>query len=329
MADIDRRTALKAGAAAAFLTAFGSWLSEPPRAAAAASAPDRTVFGEWSAPFDLGGVAIHATLCHTDDIFIFQYVEGQAGVDHTSWVGTYNWRNQTKAEAPLPYHRDVFCVGNNVLADGRVFLAGGHDHNTGKKQDPVGVAETDTWAPDTRTWKPGPLMAQKRWYPTTVGLANRRTLIFGGHDIPGKPSNTVEEFDPATETMRQLPSTANKGVGLYPRMFLGPNGKVYKVGPSRTTAAFDPATNTWANVANMLFGSRTRGSAILLPGATRALHVGGALSGSSAPTGTAETLDLSAAAPTWQYTGSLTYPRILAQTIILPDGAVLLLGGGA
>lgn len=31
--------------------------------------------GRWSAPFPLGGMAIHATLLHTDDVLIFQYVE--------------------------------------------------------------------------------------------------------------------------------------------------------------------------------------------------------------------------------------------------------------
>ena len=57
------------------------------------AAVDPATAGQWSAPFDMGGVAIHATLLNNDDILIFQYVEGQAGVDHTSWVGTWNWRS--------------------------------------------------------------------------------------------------------------------------------------------------------------------------------------------------------------------------------------------
>lgn len=327
MTEFDRRTALKAGAATAFLTAFGSWFAAPPRAHALAVDPATS--GQWSAPLDLGGIAIHATLTHTDDILIFQYVEGQAGVDHTSWVGTYNWITGATLEAPLPYHRDIFCVGNNLLPDGRVFLAGGHDHNTGKKQDPVGVAETDTWTPSTRSWTQGPVMAQKRWYPTTIGLANGRTLIFGGHERPGVPSNTVEEFDPLTMTLRQHPVSANKGVGLYPRVVLAPSGKVFKVGAGRSTTVFDPVTSTWAAAGRMLFGARNRGNAVVLPGGTRVLAVGGQVSSSAAPTGTAEILDLAAARPAWTYTGSLKYPRILAQTINLPDGSVLILGGGA
>jgi hypothetical protein len=59
---------------------------------------------------------------------------------------------------------------------------------------------------------------------------------------------------------------------------------------------------------------------ILLPGATRVLPVGGQLSGSAAPTATAEILDTSAATPQWRYTGSLNIPRCLADTVNPPTG---------
>lgn len=290
---------------------------------------DPSLVGEWSAPFSMGGIAIHATLTQTGDVLFFQYVEGQAGVDHTSYVGTWNYRTGATVQAPFTYHRDVFCAGNNVLPDGRVFVAGGHDHNTGKKQDGVGVAETDTYDPVTRTWSPGPLLSQKRWYPTNVGLPSGRTLVFGGQAQAGAASNTVDQYDPATNTMSQLPSTATKPVGTYPRMHLMPNGKVLKTGPQRMSAYFNPATSSWSNVASMLYGPRSRGDSILLPGGNRVLVVGGQSSSSAPPTGTAEILDTSAAVPKWRYTGSLNYPRLHANTVNLPDGQVLIVGGGA
>lgn len=289
---------------------------------------DPALVGEWSAPFDMGGIAIHATLTHTGEVLLFQYVEGKATVDHTSYVGTWNYRTGATAEAPLTYHRDVFCAGNNVLPDGRIFIAGGHDHNTGKKQDGVGVAETDTYDPTTRTWNPGPLLSEKRWYPTNVGLPSGKTLIFGGQAQAGASSHTVDEYNPASNTMTQLPSTATKPLGNYPRMHLMQTGKVLKTGPHRKSTYFDPATNSWSNVASMLYGARTRGSSVLLPGASRVLVVGGQSSTSPA-TGTAEILDTSAATPKWRYTGSLNYPRLHANTVNLPDGQVLIVGGGA
>jgi hypothetical protein len=59
------------------------------------------------------------------------------------------------------------------------------------------------------------------------------------------------------------------------------------------------------------------------------LTVGGRSSESAPPTGTAEILDYSATTPAWRFTGSLNHPRLLANAVTLPDGQVLLIGGGA
>jgi Domain of unknown function (DUF1929)/Galactose oxidase, central domain len=280
--------------------------------------------GAWSAPFDMGGVAIHATLMHNDEVLFFQYVEGQAGADRTSYVATWNWKTGVLREAPFSAPRDVFCAGHNVLPDGRVFVAGGHDPNTGKKQDAIGVVECDIYDPIARTWTRTAPLGQKRWYPTNVGLPNGKVLVFGGTASPGASSTTIDEYDYLTNTMRRLPTTANKSVGQYPRLFLMANGKILMGGPAATSATFDPATNRWANVANMISGKRSHGAVALLAGSQQLLTAGG-----GAPTRTAEVLDLSQASPRWRSTGSLIYARMLANNVVLPDGQVLILGGGA
>jgi hypothetical protein len=322
---VDRRTVLKAGMAAVLASPLAGYLATPARAAAA----DPAVVGSWAAPFNMGGVAIHATLTRVDDVLFYQYVEGSPTVDHTSYVATWNYRTGATAEAGLPYDRDVFCASQGVLPDGRVFIAGGHDHTTGNKQDAVGVTNTDIYNPANRTWTATAPLTQKRWYPTVVGLPNGRALVFGGQAAAGVPANTVEEYDPVTNTMRTLPPTATKPVGLYPRMHMLPNGKVIKAGPEKMSAYFNPATSAWSNVANMLYGNRGRGCTALLPGATRVLAVGGRKSATAPATGTAELLDTSVATPAWRSTGSLTYPRLVANLVTLPDGQVLIVGGGA
>lgn len=316
---VARRTLLGAAALAPFAVQAGLL----PRAAAAG---DPQQVGEWTAPFPMGGIAIHATLLRNDDVLVFQYVEGQAGVDHTSWVGTWNWRTGATRDAPFGYHRDIFCSSHNVLADGRLFVAGGHDHDTGKKQDPFGASETDIYDPVARTWTPAPSMAEVRWYPTSVGLPDGRTLIFGGQAGPQVPSNTVEEYDANTGAMRTLPGSATLRLGLYPRMHLMANGKILRSGPQRKALYFDPATNTWTPVSSMLYGGRPRGTVALLPGAQKMLTVGGGSSG--APTATAEILDTTMATPKWRWTAPLAHARLLANSVVLPDGQVLVVGGG-
>src|SRR3712207_4513306 len=175
MTELDRRTVLRLGGLAAMGVVTGGVLV----GRSASAALNTTEVGSWSAPFNLGGVAIHAALAPTDDdVLFFQCVEGQAGVDTTSYVGTWNARTKVVGTAPLPYARDVFCSGHAVLPDGRVFIAGGHDYTRTGKQDGYGVAQTDTWSPATRAWRRMPSMVQKRWYPTLVALSSGRILIF-------------------------------------------------------------------------------------------------------------------------------------------------------
>jgi Domain of unknown function (DUF1929)/Glyoxal oxidase N-terminus len=317
---LSRRTLLSAAASAPFAVQIQAMSS-------AHAVGDPAQVGQWTSPFPMGGVAIHATLLRNDDVLIFQYVEGEAGVDHTSWVGTWNWRTNVTQDAAFTYHRDIFCASHNVLADGRLFVAGGHDHDTGKKQDPFGASEADTYDPIARTWTPAPSMAAVRWYPTNVGLPNGRTLIFGGQAGPNVPSNTVEEYDASANTMRTLPSSATLKLGLYPRMHLMANGKILRSGPQRKAMYFDPATSSWTTVSSMLFGGRTRGTVALLPGAQKVLTVGGESGG--VVTATAEILDTALTTPKWRYTAPMKQARLLANSVVLPDGQVLVVGGGA
>jgi hypothetical protein len=123
--------------------------------------------------------------------------------------------------------------------------------------------------------------------------------------------------------MRTLPASATKTVGQYPHMFLLANGKIVRTGPAATTNTFDPATNRWANVTTMRYGKRSHGAAVLLPGAMKVLAAGG-----GTPTNRAEVLDMSLARPTWTWTGNLNHARILSNMVVLPDGQVMVVGGG-
>jgi hypothetical protein len=284
--------------------------------------------GEWSAPIDIGMVGIHAILTHTGDVLFFEYPEGAASTDHTSRVRTWNYATGETRDASLGYDRDLFCAGNNVLPNGKVFSAGGHDYTTGKKTDGVGVAETDVYDPVTRRWTPGPLLTGKRWYPTNIGLPNGKTLIFGGQATKTELTGSVDSYDPATGTMTRLPSTATKTVASYPRMHLMPNGNLLKIGTQRKSEYFNPQTNRWTAVAPMLFGTRQKAATVLLPGLDKVMTMGGESSSTRAATGSVEILDTSKSSPKWAYTSPMNFPRQHLNAVTLPDGKVLVVGGG-
>jgi hypothetical protein len=298
-------------------------LTLSPRAFAAA-----TTTGAWSAPFDLGGFAIHAALLHTDDVLYFQYVEGDPTVDHTSLIKSWNVDTKVSVLRAIGYHRDLFCSGMNVLSDGRLFVAGGHDETTGLRTDYRGIKYTDLYDPETHVWTPGPELSRKRWYPTAVGMPNGHTYVFGGGEERGIPSTTLDDFDPLAGTMTRRPDTATKNLGNYPRLHLLADGNVLKTGPSARSLVFRPATDTWANSATVNYGARINGSSVMLPDLKRQLVFGGqALRGRPA-TATAEILDTSASTWKWRYTAPLTTARIHANAVLLPDGNVLAIGGG-
>jgi hypothetical protein len=291
--------------------------------------------GEWAPPYEIGAVPIHATLTHNDEILSFEYPEGPATADHTSRVVTVNWKTHQVLDASAPYDRDFFCAGHAVLKDGRVWVSGGHDHTTGKKLDGVGVAETDLWNPIARSWTPTAPLTQKRWYPTTVGLADGvTTLTFGGHERNDVQATTVDRYNSMTNTMQRLPATASLPFGNYPKMHFV-RGAIYMVAPQAQTKRFNLATNSWTSMARMKFGVRTHGTSVLLPirgdgtGPVRVLVAGGKNGASPTPTATAEVIDLSVAQPTWSFTGSMHHPRLLHNLTLLADGSVAAVGGGA
>jgi hypothetical protein len=59
----------------------------------------------------------------------------------------------------------------------------------------------------------------------------------------------------------------------------------------------------------------------------RIIAIGGGLMTAGDPTNTAEIINLNAASPAWQYTGSMRYARRHASAVVLPDGTVLVVGG--
>ena len=285
--------------------------------------------GRWSAPFNLGGMAIHATLLHTDDVLIFQYVEHRPTIDHTSWIATWNWKTRMTTRVPLPYDRDLFCAGHSVLPDGRLFVAGGHDHTTGYRQDVAGTDRCDIYDPDTRTWTRAPRLSQKRWYPTNVGLGNGRVLVFGGLDGHLRRSAVIDEYNPRTDSMRRLRLKDRYPLGIYPRMHLMPNGRVLVSGPDRRTASFNPARRTWRGIGPTRHGTRWEGVSALLSGGKRVLVVGGGDDREDRhPTRTAELLHLGGDDPAWRFTGSLRHGRYFHNLVLLPDGKALAVGGG-
>ena len=140
---------------------------------------------------------------------------------------------------------DIFCSGHAFLANGRLFVAGGHIQND------VGLSNASMYDPFTNQWSSAPNMNAGRWYPTTTTLANGDVLVVSGSIDTSVGENRLPEvFQVGSGTWRDL-TNAQISLDLYPRMHLAPNGKVFNSAPSTVTRYLDPSgTGAWTVVAN-------------------------------------------------------------------------------
>jgi hypothetical protein len=308
---------------AVLLIVFGFGLPVRSLDEASAQAADPSAVGAWSAPFEMGVKGIHSTVLPGGDVLLFSYPVRAVGSD------AYVWNPTTGAltNVSLNSARDIFCSGHSLLPDGRVLITGGHVHAGAYG---LGVKNNDIYDPASRTFSSAPLLTEERWYPTNVTLPNGRVLVFGGfkNTKTSTKAVTVDSYDPVANTMTTLPSTANRAFGNYPRLHLLANGKIANTNVARTQL-FDPATNTWTASALTVYGGRGEsGGSVLLPGSNKILSFSGP-DGSGGAEPSSEIIDFSSPSPTWRSTGPMNVGRVWLNPVLLPDGKVLAVGGGA
>ncbi len=273
----------------------------------------QTSQGQWSALQTWPTRAVHATLLPDGRVFFVSYYN--ESLSPNIWDPATNSFSPT---ASSPYA--LFCAGHTSMADGRVFIAGGHI------ADYTGYAHAIIYDPFKNTMTQVADMNEGRWYPSTTVLANGDILVVSG-DVN---SNTVvnplpQVFQVGSGTWRNLTS-AQLMQALYPVMLLAPNGQVFYAGPDTNTRYLDTSgTGAWTSVATRQFnGSRDYGPGLMYD-IGKVLDVGGG----DPPTATAETIDLTAATPAWKATGNMHFARRQHNAVILPDGKVFIVGGSS
>jgi hypothetical protein len=229
----------------------------------------------------------------------------------------------------------LFCAGHTLMPDGRLMVSGGH------LQDDRGIAVTFFFSPDGSPQR-GPDMAHGRWYPTLTVLPNGRVLTMGGRDEIGALVTTPEVFE--SGQWIELPGAGVVNIPYYPRNFVDPkDGRIFYAGERIQSRWFDPdaagvggARGKWTAGPEHLFQkNRDYGTAVMYEAGKILYAGGGGYTGwgqspdpkATAPTATAEVIDLSQANPQWQSTSSMSVARRHLNSTVLPDGQVLVTGG--
>jgi chitodextrinase len=274
------------------------------------------VTGYFNTPTNWPVVTVHINLMPNGKVLAW---DGQdLGTIGTVWdpvIGTF---------VTIPSPNNLFCSSHAGLPDGRVMAAGGHISTH------VGLPTSQIFDPSTNSWTTMANMANGRWYPTLTALPDGRMLVLSGEtNCDGCDVTVPEIFNPSANTWTAL-STATHLFPYYPHPYVLPDGRVLVAGTSEepiVSQILDITNKTWTAIGGPAVDGGS--SVMYLPG--KFLKTGTStdpdLSVRSSAA-TAYTLDTTQPSPTWKAITSMAFPRTYHTLTVLPDGKVLVTGGG-
>ena len=281
--------------------------------------------GRWESLPDSPVFIVHGALLHTGKVLLWSggaesgYPNQSVLLDATS-----------HAMVTQAFDQDLFCSGHAFLPDGRLLVAGG------SSTPGTGIASTHIFDPGTDTWSRIADMAQGRWYPTLLTLADGHILA-----ISGRGGDVQEVFDGAA--WHALTGADRNFPELYPSNHLLPSGDVFysRAGWNAPSTA---NTNTgylhlgppaaWTDLGTQQFTDRQEGTAVLLiddtvaPPRAEIFMFGGGYS-VSANAQSCETIEVTrlSPAPAWQRRHDMAFRRVNVNAVLLPDRTILIIGG--
>ncbi len=247
--------------------------------------------------------------------------------DENIWSGAHAFLNDA---AGIVLVHGGFMIGGGVSADTerRAFL----------------------FNPTINTFTHASELHTGRFYPTTITLADGSALTLFGEDhanAAGTGVQSLEVFTPGGAGAWSPPKTVPFNYFYYPWTFLLPSGDLFIAGPQKPARRFDPMATPIvddpARQYNQLTpqqrGVNMDGTAVLLPlrppnYEPRVMIAGGTSDGATwsptevNPLQSAEWINLSVAAPAWRALPDMNVARRHLNSVLLPDGRVLILASG-
>jgi hypothetical protein len=272
-----------------------------------------SVVGSWSSVVNLPTVAMNLILLKNNKLMFYE-----DGGSVTIW----DYVNNVFTNSPIGV--DLFCSGFASLADGRILVVGGY----GGGSNTYGIANAEIFDPSNNSWTAVPNMSYRRWYPTATTLSDGRILVTAGWQTTNHTNAGIPEiYDPSTNVWTKL-TNANNPFETYPFMFVLQDGRIIHVGGTEyatSTDILNVSTQSWSVVDSRIIDGGA--ASMYLPG--KIMKAGSATDsqGTGTSANTTFVLDTTQAAPTWQQTPSMSYPRSFLNLTELPDGSVLATGG--
>ena len=319
-----------------YRVANGVFAAIPPDGQLVGNAPGKADIGEWGPVIDWPHIAISAANLPDGRVLTWSSTETNAFPANREFThsAVFNPEDNSFLTTDSNFH-DMFCAGISTLENGTIVASGGNPDDS----------RTSMFDPDSLAWSPLTDMNDRRWYGTNLTLPNNQVFS----TFAKSSGNRSEIFDPETNNWNRTPNadmqilvneqnainaaanpTGALNMEWWAHMAITPQGKVFQGGPTPTFHLFDPVSGAANEVLGELAGNRARmyGNAVTYD-VGKILLVGGADRRQTQPTSTANvySVDLNGPVPVVTQQAPMNYPRALSNTVTLPNGEVLVVGG--
>jgi galactose oxidase len=307
-------------------------------------APSAGVGGRWGALIGFPLVPVSAVMLPNDKLLTFSAVDTMAYTKVPNTITNVAVLDLKTGKVSGPIHvnarHQMFCEGLAMLADGRVLFNGGSNDRA-----------TTIYNPMTNKWTIDPLMNIPRAYNGDTTLSNGKVLTLGGswYDSAGSKNGEIFTAKGRTGSWHKLPGVLASKIlthdpaGIWradnhPWLFAQARGIVFQAGPSRQ---MNWITTTGRGA---IKGAGGRGSSAdamngnaVMYDAGKILTVGGATAYQDARS----VVDVQAARRAYtinirrgparpvtvRRTSNMAYARSFSNSVVLPNGDVLVVGG--
>lgn len=218
--------------------------------------------------------------------------------------------------------QNMFCTGTTVLADGRILANGGSN-----------AATTTLFDPATQTMKRVQDMVVPRGYNANTILADGSVFTYGGTWSGGDFDKPGEIWTEAAgwRSLSGLPMSAVSGggdEGYHYWLLPAGNGKVIYAGPKPQMKWLDTSGSGAVSDAGARGDDAYANSGIAVMYDTgRILKAGGVPGYAGRSSSATYKIDVATDTPAVTKLEPMTYPRVFANSVVLPDGKVFIVGG--